>query len=228
MTSLRTLSVSFESLPSSYAMKANHGYGWNEPIWDASKADVENLRAKALLWLSQNFYCRRRERHYRSIKPKVMFEQLLQHGGRVPNDYKIYCFQKQGQLVQLIQVHSDRFGDHRVNFFTSEWDQIPFSHSYAPAAPEAVPRPENLSEMLALAARLAESFNYVRVDLYSLQSRIYFGELTFTPGAGLMAFYPSAVDADWAQYFDPDTTFYGEIGAARGTGFDHVRISASK
>jgi hypothetical protein len=206
----------FESLPPSYMMKANHGCGWNEVVRDAARADVDVLRAKARSWLDQDFARHKRERHYGGIRPRIMFEELLQDEGRVPKDYKIHCFRRNGQLRQVIQVHCDRFGDHRVNFFTPEWEPIPFSHGYASAVSEAVPRPANLDAMLDLAGRLGDPFNYVRVDLYSLAERIYFGELTFTPGAGLMAFYPAVVDAEWAGHFDPDPTFFGEGAAVAG------------
>ena len=38
---------------------------------------------------------------------------------------------------------------------------------------------------MSLAERLAEPFNFVRVDLYEVDNKIFFGELTFTPGDGL-------------------------------------------
>jgi hypothetical protein len=207
----------FESLPGSYMMKANHGCGWNEVVLNSAQADVGVLRAKARSWLDQNFARHKRERHYSSIRPKIMFETLLQDNGRVPKDYKIHCFRRNGQLTQVIQVHCDRFGDHRVNFFTSEWEPIPFSHGYASAGKEAVSRPANLDAMLELAARLADPFNYVRVDLYSLREKIYFGELTFTPGAGLMAFHPSMVDAEWAGHFDPDPSYFNDATTVAGS-----------
>lgn len=206
----------FDRLPGSYMMKANHGCGWNEVVLDNTQADIEALRARARTWLGQNFARNKRERHYGGIRPRIMFETLLQDGGRVPKDYKVHCFRRNGQLRQIIQVHCDRFGDHRVNFFTPEWEPIPFSHGYASAGLEAVPRPANLDAMLGLSARLADPFNYVRVDLYSLGERIFFGELTFTPGAGLMAFNPSAVDAEWAGHFDPDPSYFNDGGTVAG------------
>jgi hypothetical protein len=43
-----------------------------------------------------------------------------------------------------------------------------------------------LQHALALSKTLASDFDYVRVDWYIDGDRIYFGELTFTPGAGLV------------------------------------------
>jgi hypothetical protein len=54
--------------------------------------------------------------------------------------------------------------------------------------------------LLGLGERLAEEFQFVRVDLYSPQGRIYFGELTFTPGAGVLQLRPDSVDYEWGRY----------------------------
>ncbi|WP_441986096.1 ATP-grasp fold amidoligase family protein [Microvirga sp. 2YAF29] len=197
-------SIQFEELPSSFAMKASHGCGWNEFVRDNDGRNTEFLRKKAQHWLGQNFYHVRRERHYKEIPPRIMFEELLIDRGVQPNDYKIHCFRRNDALTQIIQVHFDRFGDHKVNFFTADWEAIPLSHGYKSLPPTQVQPPENLEEMLNVARILSSDLNYVRVDLYSLGGKIYFGEMTFTPGAGLMCFNPLCADKQWASLFDPD------------------------
>jgi len=44
--------------------------------------------------------------------------------------------------------------------------------------------------MIAIAEKLAAEFPYARIDLYEHQGRIYFGEITHYPGAGLGVFDP--------------------------------------
>jgi hypothetical protein len=44
--------------------------------------------------------------------------------------------------------------------------------------------------MIDVASRLSEGFDFVRVDLFNVDGRIYFGELTFTPSAGWIRFEP--------------------------------------
>ena len=46
-----------------------------------------------------------------------------------------------------------------------------------------VPKPDNLEELLTVSEKLANDFIFVRVDLYSIENKIYFGELTFFPWA---------------------------------------------
>ena len=62
-------------------------------------------------------------------------------------------------------------------------------------------KPKNLAEMVALATRLASDFNYVRVDFYEAAGSVYFGELTFTPGAGLCKMYPEGTQRQWGSLF---------------------------
>jgi len=62
-------------------------------------------------------------------------------------------------------------------------------------------KPSRLEKMLLLARQMAEQFSYVRVDFYQVQERIYFGELTFTPGAGLQRLMPETIEQEWGSYF---------------------------
>ncbi|MBU4480053.1 hypothetical protein KKG48_01245, partial [Patescibacteria group bacterium] len=41
---------------------------------------------------------------------------------------------------------------------------------------------------------LSKGFDYIRVDLYNLEGKIYFGELTFHPGSGFSKFTPEKYD----------------------------------
>jgi len=54
--------------------------------------------------------------------------------------------------------------------------------------------PDNLDEMLDVARTLSEDFPFVRVDLYSIQGKIYFGEMTFYPWSGYVKFTPDSFD----------------------------------
>jgi hypothetical protein len=199
---------SFEDLPLSFAMKASHGCGWNEFVEDRRDVDVELLRQKARSWLTRNFYFVNRECHYRDIPARILFEKLLTDKGRTPKDYKIHCFRKDRVLTQIIQVHSDRFDDHKVNFFTPDWIPITLDHGYPSSPAVQLTPPDNLSAMLAAADTLSEGFNYVRVDFYSIDGRIYFGEMTFTPAAGLFRFNPIEADKEWAALFDADPSYF--------------------
>jgi hypothetical protein len=206
--------VDFGALPSRFVMKASHGYSWTELVYDRASADLDDLRRKGDEWLRRNFYVAARERHYRGIEARILFEQFLMEDGKPARDFKIHCFRRNGHLTQVVEVHSNRFERHAINFFHPDWRpaNIAFGSAKNPNPPRmpkgAIPRPGNLDDLLTAADKLSRAFNYVRVDLYSVEGRVYFGEMTFTPGAGLLRFKPPEIERYWASLFDDDRIFY--------------------
>ncbi|PLR39216.1 glycosyltransferase [Chimaeribacter coloradensis] len=190
----------YKSLPNSFVMKANHGCGFNSIVFDKSKITYETLYEQASTWMDSNWYLSNKERHYQGIKPGLIFEELLQVDGQVPNDLKFHCFNKDGEMRIFIQVDYQRYGLHRRDVFDAEWNRTEIRMGLK-NNPEPMPRPEKLDEMLVLAKTIASQFSYVRIDFYSVGSKIYFGELTFTPGAGLCRIWPRTVQREWGSYF---------------------------
>lgn len=49
-----------------------------------------------------------------------------------------------------------------------------------------ISKPKTLGTMLDIAQKLSANFPIVRVDLYEVDGKVYFGELTFTPLGGFL------------------------------------------
>ncbi|WP_233806532.1 ATP-grasp fold amidoligase family protein [Paraburkholderia sp. HP33-1] len=192
----------FDALPDAFVMKANHGSSFVELVTNKSETSFEKLKKLADQWLHTDFYCVGRERHYEMIEPRIFFEQLLlDQRGQIPADFKLHCFNgRPGRPIIYILVISDRFGNAtHGDVYDIEWNHLDiaigdYKRSAAPA-----PRPRHLQAVLDVAARLCEDFDYVRVDLYAPDNLVYFGELTFTPGAGVLPFTPDSVDFEWGK-----------------------------
>lgn len=193
----------FDALPDAFVMKANHGSNFVEVVRDKSQQRFEHLQILAARWMCTDFYRIARERHYRQIQPRIFFEDLLlDEGGQIPADYKVHCFrgQSSGRPKMFIVVISDRFGSNtRGDVYDVQWNHLevgigPYARSPAPQPP-----PKNLASILDIAATLSEDFTYVRVDLYAPKNEVYFGELTFTPGAGVVPMRPDCVDFEWGR-----------------------------
>jgi hypothetical protein len=56
----------------------------------------------------------------------------------------------------------DRYVDHRRKYFDPHWREMDFSILY-PKTEKAVPQPENLADMLRVAAELSKHFGFVDV-----------------------------------------------------------------
>ena len=192
--------ICFDNLPESFVLKLSNGSGTNLLIKDKSQRDVDAVRRQFTDFYAQSGASAGREWVYKTDKkPVIIAEQYLedpqQKDGSIC-DYKFLCF---GGKVCYVVYDSQRFTDHRRNIYDTQWNDLHIA-SDCPCG-EKVPRPENLDEMLAVAKTLAEGFPAVRVDLYSIQGKIYFGEMTFFPWSGYVKYTPDAFDFELGQQF---------------------------
>lgn len=189
--------IDFDALPKPYIVKSTHASGHVLVVDRASDQSAGSIRRICRRWLGINYYHLAKEWQYDAIEPKIIVEALLEDGGGMPHDYKFYCF---GGFVQFIQLEIGRFGNRRRGSFDREWRPLPFllgKPRYGTRCSDEEARtakPAKLAEMIALAERLAQSFRFVRVDMYAVGEAIYVGELTFCPGSGFEPFVPSSYD----------------------------------
>ncbi|HEY1740088.1 MAG TPA: ATP-grasp fold amidoligase family protein, partial [Acidimicrobiia bacterium] len=153
--------------------------------WDWLVAAVRN-------WLSRTYgggeY---REWAYAEIPPKVLVEELLVPAhGAAPADYKLFTF---GGKVRIVQVDSDRHEAHRQNLFAPDWTPLPVTLAAPPLEPPPE-RPATLERMIEIAEQLSDGVDLVRVDLYDVDGRVVFGELTSYPLGGTTRFEPPSFE----------------------------------
>ena len=194
----------FNSLPDAFVMKANHGCGQVEIVRNKRQTSFEHLKRLAQTWLATDFSLVSRERHYRSIKPALYFEQLLlDRSGHIPSDLKLNMFGRDatGQPIIYAGIVSDRFGSPHGDVFDVHWNQVELTVGHYQRSKTPPPPPSNWEEIVRLATRLADGLGYVRVDIYVPDGKVYFGELTFTPGAGVFPFHPDRYDYEWGKLF---------------------------
>ena len=191
--------IPFEQLPPRFVIKATHGSGWNLLCFDKDQYDWELAKRKIAHWLSMNFFQVGREWAYRDVPPRVVCEVMIDDGnGQPPPDDKIFCFH--GEPL-LIQVDLDRFGKHRRNLYDTQWNLLPVEFEY-PLGNPGLATPENIGKMIDVAKVLSADFPFVRVDLYSTHSRVYFGEMTFFPEKGVGRFRPYRFDEEFGRHLD--------------------------
>jgi len=185
-------SIPFAELPDKFVVKPTHGSGWVRVITDKSKLDIGELVKTCTAWLSESFYERGREWPYKNIAPQIIVEEYIDDGsGIAPSDYKFFVFDGK---VALIQVDVGRFSDHRRTLYDKHWNELDARLSF-PAVYGGAPRPRHLEEMIRAAETLCNDVDFVRADFYDTENKIYFGELTTTPGSGLEMFEPVTFDA---------------------------------
>lgn len=185
--------IDFDKLPNQFVLKCNHDSGGLVVCRDKSKLDKVAAKKKIEKSLKAQFYYVGRESQYRFINPKIIAEQFIGVDGECPSDYKIYCFNGKPDAMMICK---NRFSqqNHRAEyvFYDRNWnflryqkvDQDPNYNPYDE-------KPENLDKMYDIAEKLSEDFLFARIDLYNVNRRIYFGEITLSPNSG----------------FDPDLTY---------------------
>lgn len=174
-------------------VKANHDSGNYRIIKDKTKVDFKKLQTDARSWLYFNYYWEDREWPYKNIKPRILVEKLLlTKTGNIPNDYKLNCFN--GKL-EFVYVSIDREGINKRNIYDKNWKPLNFTwskrfcdHSKL-RGPEIEP-PDSFSLMVEFAEKIAKDFQYVRVDFYDVDGKLYIGEITQFHGGGFDKMLP--------------------------------------
>ncbi len=182
--------IDWAALPDSFVLKAAHGCGMNLIVRDKASVDRDDVLRRADEWLAQNYYEVYREWAYRSIPRRLLVEQLLvDEYGDIPSDFKFLVFHGR---VALIRVHTGRFDEHRVNFFDREVKPVAVRQIFD-EDPDYVP-PAGLASLVPVAEKLAEDFDYARIDLYLVKDKPWFGEITHHDGTAGIPFFPREFD----------------------------------
>lgn len=194
----RAEDIDFEKLPDQFVVKATHGSGWIVVCDDKSKLDIVKARKTMNGWLKQNFYDLWGEWVYKDLKPRLIVEKFLKNENESGlTDYKFYCF---NGVIRFIQVDMDRFESHTRTYFDTKWDRIQFELGGCRAKEEPIQRPVCLDEMIEITNTLNKGFRFIRVDLYEVQGKVYFGELTLYSGNGMLNFNPKSIDMEVGSY----------------------------
>ncbi len=188
--------IDFAALPRAFVLKMTNSSGRNIICRDKTRLDWDKARSQIRSWYRTNYYYYGREWAYLRIRSRIVIEKYLcDEENSLPLDYKFSCIEGK---PQYINVEIDRESGHKRNIYDPDWNLLPFTLTY-PASERKIARPANLEEMLEVARTLARDFFFTRVDLYSIQGRTYFGELTFFPGNGFAPFRPQEYDLYWGE-----------------------------
>lgn len=191
--------INFKTLPNSFVLKCTHDSGSTFVCKDRESFDFVKARKSLKKKIKTNLYWWSREWPYKHLRPRIIAEELLQDDMYEDiQDYKFMCFNGK---VECSFVCSDRFSDKglHVTFFDRDWNKMPFERKY-PSKSESIAKPKNYNLMIELAEKLSQNIPFVRVDFYEVNGKVYFGELTFYPGAGLEEFRPKEWDLRLGEY----------------------------
>lgn len=194
------MNIDFEALPDRFVLKCNHNSGDVIICTDKSMLDVDATRNKVRQMLADNYYLRARETPYKKISRKVFAEKYIENNKSTSlNDYKIYCFDGQPMCVLVVQGRNTIT---YFDYFDLQWNHIDVCDKGEINAPVPPPPPVTLSEMLHIAEVLSSGLPHVRVDLYEVDGKVFFGELTFFDGGGFAVYNKDEWDLHMGTFLE--------------------------
>ena len=200
--------VDWDKLPQQFVMKVNNGSGDILVCKDKTKLDKDKVLARFDELLKKKFSDYNGEPHYKGMRPCVIAEELLDVTKQPIEtdtliDYKIWCFN--GVPKYVWACYNRHEGSVEVATYDLEWnrhdEKSVFTWHYKRAKKD-LPKPVSLSKMLTMAARLSKGIPQVRVDLYEVDNKPYFGEMTFTSAGGFNNFYTQEFLNELGDYTD--------------------------
>lgn len=186
--------IDFSLLPDSFVLKSTNGGGGGGVVIcrDKNVFDKSSAAKRLNSSLKTSIYKHLKEWPYKNVKPRILAEIFMVDESGELRDYKFYCFNGE---PKVFLVASERFSRHRTYFdyFDMDGNHLPFTQGGMnnPVTPEL---PATFEEMKKIARKLSQGIPHVRIDLYSVGNKVYFGEYTFFDSSGFEKFTPKEWD----------------------------------
>lgn len=187
--------IDWDKLPMKFILKCNHGCGYNLICHDKDKFDKKAAIIQLNKWMREDFAKISAEPHYAKIRRRIICEENL---GKDINDYKFFCFNGEPRFLFVSVHHLDTHTYEKV-FLNLDGTKAVFQDRDDKCLLENFNLPDNITEMIEISRKLSQDFPFVRTDLYEVNGKIYFSELTFTPKKGYTCFEPDEYNRYWGD-----------------------------
>ena len=192
--------IDFSLLPDSFVLKSTNGGGGGGVVIcrDKNVFDKSSAAKRLNSSLKTSIYKHLKEWPYKNVKPRILAENFMVDESGELRDYKFYCFNGEPKVFLVASV---RFSRHRTYFdyFDMDGNHLPFTQGGEnnPVLPKL---PSNFEKMKTIAQKLSQGIPHVRIDLYSVDEIVYFGEFTFFDSSGFEKFTPNEWDEKFGEW----------------------------
>lgn len=183
--------INFDSLPDKFVLKTNHGSGYFIICEDKHRVNREECVKKLNSWMNENYYDKCKELQYKNIDRKIICEELVEGLNDDFLDFRVFCFNGKPSFIQVDKGFA--YGKTKRNHYDLNWNKINMKMKYDNMEGD-IDRPKQFDKIIDLTQRLCKDFDFVRVDFYLSDEKIYFSELTFTPTGGRQIIKPDKYD----------------------------------
>ena len=195
--------IDLNTLPDRFVLKCTHDSGGLVICRDKAKFDWGEAKKILERSLKHQYFYEAREWPYKNVKPRIIAESYMEDEEQQKGltDYKFYCFGGEPRFLYVSKGLEDH-ATASISFLNLDWSFAPFQRGDYKRFATLPKKPENYETMLKFAAELSRGTSFLRVDLYEINQRIYFSELTFTPCGGMMRFDPEVWDSTIGDWID--------------------------
>lgn len=188
--------IDFDSLPNQFVLKCNHNSNIGMCICkNKNELDKEKVKDNLRKGLRQNYFLCGREWPYKDVQRKILAEKFMQDNDENTDlrDYKFFCFNGEPRLCQVI---SDRTTNETIDFYDMRWNRLIgltglYSRNKIYNSKKNINCPSSFTKMKEIAKSLSKGLPFSRIDLYEINDKPYFGEITFFPACGFGKFMPN-------------------------------------
>lgn len=178
--------IDFDNLPNQFVLKCNHNSGTGMYICtDKSKMDIKDVKKQLKKGMEEDYYLIHREWPYKNVPRKIIAEKYMTDGNvEGINDYKLQCFDGKFDSVFVCVGRQSKEGV-KFHYFDRDWNYLPYCpYDDVDGSGLEYLKPKNYKLMIEIAEKLAKDLPEVRVDLYEIGGKVYFGEMTFFSQSG--------------------------------------------
>lgn len=190
--------INFSELPSKFVLKTTNGSGTNYLCENKHKINHDDLKELIKKWMKRSSKIGR-EWPYYNINNKIICENYLETKNEDLIDYKFMCFNGKVEYV-FVNAERDSKSGMIFNIYDENFNLTDFKREGLRTS-NSIDKPKKFNEMVTIAEILSNDFPHVRVDLYNIEDKIYFGELTFFHGSGYVGFEPDNFDITLGNLF---------------------------
>ena len=193
----------WDKLPNSFVAKANHNSGPVQIVKDKNKVNKKEIIKELNNQLKLDYGILSMERYYSNIPRKIIVEKFLKDNERTMlQDIKVHCFNDGKKRRYFFDLCSRESVDGKVKsiIYNENWHNLKVTN--ATLDENEYDKPKNFEKLLGIVQKLSEDFDCVRVDLYNINEKIYFGELTFCESSGFGKFTDENWDYKFGSYWE--------------------------
>lgn len=185
--------IDFDKLPNQFVLKCTHDSGSYVICSDKEKFDVEAAKLKIEKALKSSFYWDSREWPYKNVRPRIIAEKYI---GFYPKDYKFFVFDSE---IDSVMVCNGRENGHpKFYFYDTDWKRLYYQHKEIEFE-DTIEKPLGFETMIEIVKQLSEGFPHIRIDLYNVNGKIWFGEYTFYDQGGFDTDITRETDLLWGK-----------------------------